>query len=387
MSSSIQSSAATRLRPFAVAALSLATIGVLAAGSGQARAAQVHCGDRITQDTKLTKDLKNCPNKGLVIAADNVTLDLNGHTIDGNNKLVDQCPAACDLGVWVRGKHGVTIKGGRITQFGFGLFLLNDNRNRVRDVASLRNHFNGLLLVSSKSDRVIESRTNFNGLDVDYPGVALIDSKRLRMRDNTSSHNADLGFFIQGTDRSRFVRNNLNHNPELGAIIDGNQNVIRRNRGGMALTGNGNRVKRNLVDARGCSDQCGTGISLESGHDNLIAGNKVRDTPAAGIRLKTFVKSSALADNVVRRNHVDGAGGRGIAIADGVRRTLLLANHVDRSENAGIRVASASSVASENHANHNGRLGISAVRGVIDGGGNIARGNGDPRECNHVTCG
>jgi hypothetical protein len=44
-------------------------------------------------------------------------------------------------------------------------------------------------------------------------------------------------------------------------------------------------------------------------------------------------------------------------------------------------------VIADNHSNHNGGLGIAAVRGVIDGGGNIARGNGDPRECNHVACG
>jgi hypothetical protein len=31
-------------------------------------------------------------------------------------------------------------------------------------------------------------------------------------------------------------------------------------------------------------------------------------------------------------------------------------------------------------------LGIAAVRGVIDGGGNVAHGNGDRRQCTHVAC-
>jgi hypothetical protein len=31
-------------------------------------------------------------------------------------------------------------------------------------------------------------------------------------------------------------------------------------------------------------------------------------------------------------------------------------------------------------------MGIEAVRGVIDGGGNKASGNGDPRQCKHITC-
>jgi hypothetical protein len=34
----------------------------------------------------------------------------------------------------------------------------------------------------------------------------------------------------------------------------------------------------------------------------------------------------------------------------------------------------------------NGDLGIEAVRGVIDGGGNVARHNGDPRQCTNIAC-
>ena len=34
----------------------------------------------------------------------------------------------------------------------------------------------------------------------------------------------------------------------------------------------------------------------------------------------------------------------------------------------------------------NADLGIETVRGVIDGGGNIARHNGDPRQCTNIVC-
>jgi hypothetical protein len=40
----------------------------------------------------------------------------------------------------------------------------------------------------------------------------------------------------------------------------------------------------------------------------------------------------------------------------------------------------------ENRANFNGDLGIEAVPGVIDGGGNTATGNGNPAECNNILC-
>ena len=61
-----------------------ATVAVLAVSGTEASPARVKCGDTITTDTTLHKDLVNCPNNGIVIGADNVTLDLNGHLIDGD---------------------------------------------------------------------------------------------------------------------------------------------------------------------------------------------------------------------------------------------------------------------------------------------------------------
>jgi hypothetical protein len=37
-------------------------------------------------------------------------------------------------------------------------------------------------------------------------------------------------------------------------------------------------------------------------------------------------------------------------------------------------------------ANANHDLGITAVRGVIDGGGNQASGNGNPAQCTNIAC-
>jgi hypothetical protein len=66
-------------------------------------------------DTKLTSDLVNCPNNGLVIGADNITLDLNGHVIDGTTPSSATVPPDefCDIGVLDFDHQGVTIKGGK----------------------------------------------------------------------------------------------------------------------------------------------------------------------------------------------------------------------------------------------------------------------------------
>ena len=52
----------------------------------------MNCGDEITADTTLDSDLIDCPNNGIVIGADGVTLDLNGHTIDGDGEPFEPCP-------------------------------------------------------------------------------------------------------------------------------------------------------------------------------------------------------------------------------------------------------------------------------------------------------
>src|SRR5690242_13975220 len=87
----------------AVARLGAAVLlagGLTAATGGLAQASALHCGDVITVNTRLSSDLVNCPDNGLVIGADNITLDLNGHVIDGDGTPFPSCPPAtpCDIG-------------------------------------------------------------------------------------------------------------------------------------------------------------------------------------------------------------------------------------------------------------------------------------------------
>ena len=51
----------------------------------------VHCGQTLTQSVKLANDLTDCPAPGLAIGADAITVDLNGHTIDGRVTQTDNC--------------------------------------------------------------------------------------------------------------------------------------------------------------------------------------------------------------------------------------------------------------------------------------------------------
>ena len=79
---------------FVVALATWALLGMLVS---DALANHVTCGDVITTDTTLDSDLLDCAGHGIVIGADNITLDLNGHTIDGDN--VSSEIDLCDVGV------------------------------------------------------------------------------------------------------------------------------------------------------------------------------------------------------------------------------------------------------------------------------------------------
>src|SRR5881296_2888162 len=108
-------------------------LAVLSIWPTEASATHLSCGETITQDTTLDSDLLDCPGDGIVIGADNITLDLNGHTIDGSG--LSGCNNSGKIYDGVRdpaGHDGVTIENGTIQDFwrgitgGFGRSVLRD---------------------------------------------------------------------------------------------------------------------------------------------------------------------------------------------------------------------------------------------------------------------
>ena len=147
-----------RIRPAGVPAtlVGLALIGVLALASvvalrGADAASNVSCGDTITADATLHHNLTNCPNNGIVIGADNVTLDLNYHTIDGDGTPNAGCnpqSGPCDVGVDIEGHDGVTVVNGSVRQFGDGVIVQTTRHTRLLSVSSSKNQFSAIGFVN-----------------------------------------------------------------------------------------------------------------------------------------------------------------------------------------------------------------------------------------------
>ena len=106
-------------RTATIVALMLA--GALAVGTATASAtpaSTVTCGQTLTHSVRLANDLSNCPGDGLVIGAPGVTVDLNGHTIDGVATQIEDCdvPPFGSAGIQNSGGYdGLTIKNGTLS--------------------------------------------------------------------------------------------------------------------------------------------------------------------------------------------------------------------------------------------------------------------------------
>ncbi len=367
----------------------------LAVGAGPAFASHVSCGDTITADTTLDSDLVNCPNNGIVIGADDVTLDLNGHTIDGDGVLGCDEFYACDFGVDNTAGHpGLTIEDGTIRGFATAVFVFGASDNRLRRLSASHNILGGVVLIASPGARLARNSISANGLTTDQAGLIVFDSSDVRIDGNSVRDNGDIGMFLIGVGDSRVESNSLSGNPEAGMILDGGGNEVSGNRvsrngDGLVVSGDGNTIVSNHVsDTTGCPDGCGFGISIEGGTGNLIAHNSVARAREADIRVADFESEGGppAIGNVVRRNLVLDATVDGVLVEATATDTLLKRNIAIGAGDDGIDVDTAETTVTANTANHNQDLGIEAVSGVIDGGGNKASGNGNPVQCTNVFC-
>jgi parallel beta-helix repeat protein len=403
--------------------LALAVIGGTLAGAGLAAPAALAggpaCGDTITRSVTLRHDLTDCPADGLIIGADRVTLNLAGHTIDG-----DAVIGGDDTGVRLEGRRHVTVRGGTIREFDHAVHLTGAGHNHITRLAATRSGDTdigrAILLDEGSDDNLIDRNdASFNGRS----GVAVLDSSRNLITRNRTNHNDVAGMGVFGGSGNRVTGNVMNDNGENGIFWGSGHtggrlaaNAIARNPGAgielgegddaavtlnrldgngdnLLVFGNRNHITANAIsDAAGCDGGCGYNISVEGGTGNEVIANLVLGGAHDGIRLDTFAPDDfPVTDAVVRANIVRGAAVDGISVGTETDNPIpgarVEANRSTGNGDDGIDVRRAGTLLRANAANRNGDLGISAIAGVVDGGGNRAAGNGNPAQCAGVSCG
>lgn len=286
--------------------------------TGTAAAAHVGCGQIITQSTVLDADVGPCPDGGIVVGADNITLDLGGRTVRGTPQPGD------GVGILLEGRTGVRVMNGTVTSFDAGVAILGGSGNTVTRLRALDNvgsgetDFGDGIAISSSPGNVIsrnlvQRNGPFSGIGVfGAPSIGnQIDSNAVQ-RNNVrlpDAPNQDDGIRLEpGTSRSTVTNNLVEGNGLDGIAVfaRSTDNVVRRN----AVRGNG------FVDI---DQRPGSGIILFNQADrNLVEQNSVRDNAANGIVLRgtvtirTRVIPGAMNNRILR----NATGGNG-AIAAG----------------------------------------------------------------------
>jgi parallel beta-helix repeat protein len=332
-------------RYLGVLALTVAgAMALLLGAPGSALATHVGCGDTITQDTKLDSDVGPCPGDGIVIGADNITLDLGGHVMSGDDSGLDH--GVQNFG----GFDGVAVKNGEIRDFGVG----------ARFFSSVASSFTGLTVTSNDGSAIV--------LELGSPSGSIV---------NNSITDNNFGVVLNLSSMNEITGNSFDSNAASGLLIltDSDQNRVTRNSffGGNIF---GNNEGIHVEDNSGSTTADG----------NVLRGNRASNHSTVGVNIGNGAVGTNLIRNDVTANAFDG-----IHVASGAINTLLLGNNSSSNFEDGIHVESSATTLTRNVANFNTSWGINAVEGVTDGGGNKAKGNGlidpaDGDQCLNVSC-
>jgi parallel beta-helix repeat protein len=378
-----------KLRPHAAPAalvalavvVTLAVVALVASSGAAVAAKQPKCGDTITKDTTLHHDLIDCPNNAIVIGADGVNLDLNGHLIDGDETSTKN---TCDCAVFNDGHDGVTVRDGSVREFDGGVGVLGARHARVLGVSASRNEFDGIAVLETARSVVRGSSGSLNR----GAGLGLFGDSHVRILHNSFRHNGDEGIGVHDSTQNLIKGNLLSRNKNLGIALEGSDrnevrdNRIVRNGNGLFLdTANRNVIARNRI-AHAKRPGVAKAIEVCCANHSVFARNSIRDTDGNAID----VGFGGGVGNVVRGNHIRGAGKDGVHVKHKGKHTLLTRNVATEAGDDGFEIEGRRTKLTKNRAVRNHDLGIVVVRSVIDGGGNIARHNGDPRQCTHIVC-
>ena len=247
-------------------------------------AATLVCGQEITESTTLEGDLVCGSSPALIIAADNITLDLNGFTITGKGAASKGGPA-----ILFRNVKGSTVQKGTIQRFGAGVAIEGGANNVVQNLTVLDNigagegeFGDGITINNSRGNRVQGNTVARNG---PFSGISLLGpSTGNEIRDNVVTDNnmlpgepaggrQDMGIRIEGpgADNNKIVANTVSGSGADGIVVLPTCND--RQAGCVGSKPNeGNEILDNLSHTNGTSGQ-GSGIRLFCVANPVAAAN------------------------------------------------------------------------------------------------------------------
>ncbi len=176
------------------------------------------CGEVVKESVKLTSDL-DCTSDALIVGADNIKIDLNGHKISGPGQ------TSSKVGVMFANSNGVALTGpGIITGFQAGVLISGGTNAKIDGVQFTANQIS-IFGTGSTNTQVTNNMMSNNGIAIAYhsssgssinynmmksnnlAGVTLVNSKYNILGMNTISGSAN-GVFIDGQSTNNTVNSN-----------------------------------------------------------------------------------------------------------------------------------------------------------------------------------
>lgn len=286
-------------------------LGVLAGAPSALASSPVTCGATLLRDTRLREDLVDCPGDGLVLGADDITLDCDGHAIAGIGGA---------NGVRVDGRASVTVKNCSIRGFSRAIALQGTTGSTVEgNSISCGDSAMGITVQDGVHDRIVD-----NDIGDCETGIQMAASSVIHVDDNllVGSHT---GIVLEaGVYGARVRRNQVSDSSGsalgVGGHVLGNtieDNVVERAWTGFFSNGDvsGNRIDdnevrdsqsgfslyyspRNVLDGNLAMHNVGTAIMFFQGSSrNLIQDNETDDNGMYGIGFQSMANGNVLEDN------------------------------------------------------------------------------------------
>lgn len=340
----------------------------------------------LTADYTLTSDM-TFSGTGFIIAADDITFDLGGHTITGGFPPVP----VLECGVDASGHSGVTIKNGTINGFGFGVVLNGSDNNIIKNVVVTNSKGNGISLWNDSDGNQIEGCTVTNsGLGGgNYVGIYIYNSSdNNKVKDTICSNNSRYGIQVTGSAGNCLEGNTTNGNSLYGVLlyVGADDNIVKD-----SISSNNGQNGIHISDSDGNSVEGNTvtgnsqyGVFLYNGaNSNTVQGNTVNNNMVAGILVYLGADTNIVQDNIVcyngggigvwaQNNTVQGNvvrnnAGNGIGLR--ANNNQVLSNTV--SSNGGIGVFVSGAGANNNTVYNNNFISNTTQASVSGGSGNL----------------
>ena len=246
----------------------------------------------------LTKDITGASSTCMVIEADDITLDCQGHWINGTGESYTQ-------GVLNEGHDRVIVKDCKVSNFESGFYWKEGAGNgKFLNNLAQNNNYQGIELeFNCSNNELIENTVLNNGV-----GVAIMyGSNKNKLIRNTASENGDSGIYTASSSENSLIENHGSGNA-FGVYLDSpsDNNVVTGNTfsngdAGLVISGADN----NQVSGNDFSNH-ERGIVIEWGsHDNQLSGNTASSNSENGIFFQENGSNNTIVGNTFLNNYVD----------------------------------------------------------------------------------